>query len=135
MFKYNMLMSQASLREATDFDYLKGMASFGVTSFTQMIMQDLKEGDRNFLNLPRKSLTALLQLPFSLMEQLLLTPVPSDSHDLLNYQANLLHELIVFYMDLYEIFKKRAYEACQLVSLNFFIETMILAGGSEAKST
>jgi hypothetical protein len=61
------------------------MASFGVTSFTQMIMQDLKEGDRNFLNLPRKSLTALLQLPFSLMEQLLLTPVPSDSHDLLNY--------------------------------------------------
>jgi hypothetical protein len=111
------------------------MASFGVTSFTQMIMQDLKEGDRNFLNLPRKSLTGLLQLPFSLMEQLLLTPVPSDSHDLLNYQANLLHELIVFYMDLYEIFKKRAYEAGQLVSLNFFIETMILAGGSEAKST
>jgi hypothetical protein len=38
-------------------------------------------------------------------------------------------------MDLYEIFKKRAYEAGQLVSLNFFIETMILAGGSEAKST
>jgi len=111
------------------------MTSFGVTSFTQMIMQDLKEGDRNFLTLPRKSLTALLQLPFSLMEQLLLTPVPSESHDLLNYQANLLHELIVFYMDLYDIFKKRANEAGQLVSLNFFIETLILAGGNEAKST
>ena len=130
-----MLMSQTSLREATDFEYLKGMASFGVTSFTQMIMQDLKEGDRNFFSLPRKSLTALLQLPFSLMEQLLLSAVPSESHDLLSYQANLLHELIVFYMDLYELFKKRGLEAGQLVSLNFFIETLILAGGSEAKST
>ena len=32
--KYNILMSQISLKDATDSDFLKGMASLAVTNFT-----------------------------------------------------------------------------------------------------
>ena len=60
ILKYNMLMSQASLNQAADADYLKGMASFVVTNFTQTLLTDLLDGDRLLLSLPRKSLTALL---------------------------------------------------------------------------
>ncbi len=98
-------MSQTSLNQAADIDYLKGMASFGITNFTQVIMSDLSEGDRLLLGLPRKSLNALLQLPFSLMEQLLIAPHGSVDH--LSFQTKLLHELIDFYLDINKIFKKK----------------------------
>lgn len=34
LIKYNIVMSQASLRDASDSDFVKGMASFGVANFT-----------------------------------------------------------------------------------------------------
>ena len=45
----------------------------------------------------------------------------------------MLHELIEFYLDMNKLFKKNSSEQGQLVTLNFLIETLIVAGGSEAK--
>ena len=76
-------MSQSSIKDAADSDYIKGMASFGVANFSQILLKDMTEGDRHLISLSRKSLTALLQVPFTLMEQLLLTPLQHFDHETL----------------------------------------------------
>ena len=131
ILKYNLLMSHSSIEEAADSDYVKGMASFGVTNFSQILLKDLTEGDRHLMSLSRKSLTALLQVPFTLMEQLLLTPLQHYDHETLMLETKLLHELLDFYLDLNRTFKKHAHDIGQLVSLQFLIEGLILASGSD----
>ena len=59
-------MSQTSLKEVADMDYLKTMSSFVITDFTQLLLTNLAI----FTNDTRKSLNILLQVPFTLLEQL-----------------------------------------------------------------
>ena len=62
-----------------------------------------------------------------------MTPAPSEDSGHFQFQTKMLHELIEFYLDMNKLFKKHSSEQGQLVTLNFLIETLIVAGGSEAK--
>ena len=69
--KYNILMAQMSLKESSgDPDYVRGMASYCVANFTQILLQEVKKLE----GLEPKQLSSLFQLPFTLMEQLLARP-------------------------------------------------------------
>jgi hypothetical protein len=65
--KYNIVMSQASLKDASDSDFVKGMASFGVVNFTKLLLDHHSEY-KSLDKLSRPTLSNLLQLPFSLLE-------------------------------------------------------------------
>jgi hypothetical protein len=42
--KYNILMAQMSLRDASgDSDYVRGMATYCITNFTQILLQEVSK--------------------------------------------------------------------------------------------
>jgi hypothetical protein len=39
--KYNILMAQMSLKDASDSEYAKGISAFCILNYTQMLMQEV----------------------------------------------------------------------------------------------
>ena len=125
--KFNILMAQMSLKDASgDPDYVRGMATYCVANFTSILLHEVKKLE----TLEPKHLSALLQLPFTLMEQLLGTS-DLDLPESLKFQNKMMHILIDFYLDLYVEFKKVKADEGLKVTLGFLTESLILAGGSE----
>ena len=52
----------------------------------------------------------------------------------MRFQTKLIHELIDFYLDMHAVFKLSRSDEAQLTALNFLIDTLILASGSEQRS-
>jgi hypothetical protein len=122
-------MAQVPLRDASgDPDYVRGMATYCVTNFTQILMQELSK----LTSLDSKHVTSLFQLPFTLMEQLLATKSDHETpSEHLKFQTKLMHILVDFNLDTYHEFKKLKSDDSMKVALGFLVEALILASGSE----
>ncbi|CDW82490.1 UNKNOWN [Stylonychia lemnae] len=119
--KFNVLMAQIQIKQIADTEYLKGMCSFSIINYTQMILDHYNI----MCHLSETQFNSMLQLPFTFIDQLL---GESQSHSqYIQYQQKMLHHLVDFYMDLHNQYKKE--QQLQIVILKYIVECLILASG------
>eukprot|EP00347_Sterkiella_histriomuscorum_P012679 403367644 len=126
LMKYNVLITQLSIKQISDSEHLKSLCAFAIVNFSQMILDNhhiVKQCTTN-------QLKCLLQLPFSFIDQLFSDVQNNREH--IDFQQKIMHSLFDFYLDLHKKFKNN--DQMQTVILKFIVECLILAGGENRLS-